>query len=118
MATLPADVEPNDPDHTDHHDELHRLHNLWEATEPADFSLAGHTHTVSSVTDYTSDVNGKISTHAAADSHSLYPLVINTDGDVGRRVFVGSIDPTSGSAAGGPYTPATGDVWVDTSGNN
>lgn len=33
--------------------------------------------------------------------------VINTDGDPGRTIYVGSTDPTVG------YTPKVGDVWVE-----
>jgi hypothetical protein len=36
-----------------------------------------------------------------------YAELINTDGDPGRRIFVGSVDPV------GSYTPATGDVWIE-----
>jgi hypothetical protein len=34
-------------------------------------------------------------------------LVINTDGDPGRTIYVGSIDPDVS------YTPAVGDVWIE-----
>jgi hypothetical protein len=36
-----------------------------------------------------------------------YAQLINTDGDPGRRIFVGSVDPVT------TYTPATGDVWIE-----
>jgi hypothetical protein len=46
---------------------------------------------------------------AAADPAftGKYAELINTDGDPGRRIFVGSVDPV------GSYTPATGDVWIE-----
>ena len=34
--------------------------------------------------------------------------VINTDGDAGITIYVGSIDPDVS------YTPVTGDVWIET----
>jgi hypothetical protein len=46
---------------------------------------------------------------AAADPAftGKYAELINTDGDPGRRIFVGSVDPVT------TYTPATGDVWIE-----
>ena len=34
--------------------------------------------------------------------------IINTDGDPGVTIYVGSVDPDVS------YTPATGDVWIET----
>jgi len=34
--------------------------------------------------------------------------IINTDGDAGITIYVGSIDPDVA------YTPVTGDVWIET----
>jgi hypothetical protein len=36
-----------------------------------------------------------------------YAELINTDGDPGRRIYVGSVDPAVS------YTPVTGDVWIE-----
>jgi hypothetical protein len=33
--------------------------------------------------------------------------IINTDGDAGRQIYVGSVDPAVS------YTPVTGDVWIE-----
>jgi hypothetical protein len=35
--------------------------------------------------------------------------VVNTDGDPGYTIFVGSVDPDVS------YTPAVGDVWIEPS---
>jgi hypothetical protein len=34
--------------------------------------------------------------------------IINTDGDPGKTIYVGSVDPDVA------YTPAVGDVWIET----
>ena len=36
-----------------------------------------------------------------------YALLVNTDGDPGRTIYVGTVDPD------GPYAPDDGDVWLE-----
>ena len=45
---------------------------------------------------------------AAAPSAGSGATLINTDGDPGATIYVGSIDPDVG------YSPAVGDVWIRT----
>ena len=57
--------------------------------------------------------NGQLLTYSTAVSAyvpqdaSAGASIINTDGDPGTTIYVGSVDPDVS------YTPATGDVWIE-----
>ncbi|HEY1119904.1 MAG TPA: hypothetical protein VGE43_19470 [Acidimicrobiales bacterium] len=36
-----------------------------------------------------------------------FPLIVNTDSDSGRTIYVGSVDPA------GSYSLVAGDVWIE-----
>lgn len=46
------------------------------------------------------------STVEFTETDALPMVAVNTDGDAGRTIFVGSIDPADS------YTVADGDVWI------
>lgn len=76
------------------------------------YSLTGHIHTEYSATGHshsdlatdaelTSGLAGKSDT---GHLHSQYALIVNTDSDPGKTIYVGSVAPGS---------PVPGDVWIE-----
>lgn len=62
--------------------------------------------TTGAQTKATNAANTVVSTHvAAADPHTVYGKLTNTNSNPGRTVYVGSVQPSS---------PAVGDVWINT----
>lgn len=49
------------------------------------------------------------STVEFTETDALPMVAVNTDGDAGRTIFVGSVDPADS------YTVADGDVWIEPS---
>lgn len=63
--------------------------------------------TLNPTDDHQEDLNASMEAFAAATATGKANIV-NTDGDPGITIYVGTIDPDVA------YTPVTGDVWLDT----
>lgn len=85
---------------------------VQQALTELDSDLAGHTHSgfasdTHTHSEYAQTVHSHNEYSALGHTHSEYAAqLINTDGDTGKQIYVGAVDPSS------TYTMVAGDVWL------